>query len=230
MSDDRKYHDDEVREILDLAVGSEEARAFPRPESEGLTLAELQDIAGEVGVPPDRVTEAAAVIAARESTIAHGTTVGLPTSVGSVVPLPRSLTDREWELLVADLRTTFGGKGELTAQGSLREWSYGTVHAFLEPTEIGYQLRLTDSRETALGGMMAMGGFFLVLALLIFIVLLGKDDAGYKFAVPAFLAAAGLGSIGAGVFGLPGWSRVQTERMEHIAARAATLVAQPDTR
>jgi hypothetical protein len=142
-----------------------------------------------------------------------------------VVPLPRGPSDREWELLIAELRTTFGGKGEVTSHGGLREWSHGTLHAFIEPTETGHRLRLVDS-SLAVGGI-ALGGLALAFALLIFVVLLGKDNPGFRFAVPAFLALMGGGVVAGNALSLPKWAREQEKRMEHIGRRAASLLAQP---
>jgi len=228
VSKERKYQDDEIRQILDLAIGQEDAPARSLPSVDGLTLVELQEVGREVGLPPDRISQAVAVFEARGESVPRGTTLGLPTSVGRVVPLPRNLSDREFELLIAELRTTFGGKGEVTSQGGLREWSHGTLHAFIEPTETGHRLRLTDS-SVAVGGIF-LGGSLMALALLVFVVLLGKDDPGFKFAVPAFFCLVG-GRLAAGsAMMLPRWARVQEKRMEHISRYAASLLALPGSR
>jgi hypothetical protein len=226
MSNQRRYQDHEIREILDLAIGQDDAPARSLRTVDGLTLPELQDVGREVGLAPDRITQAVAAFEGRGEPVPRGTRLGLPMSVGRVVPLARDPSEREWELLVAELRSTFGGKGELTSHGGLREWTSGTLHAFVEPTETGHRLRLTDSREMALGGI-AVGGSFLALALLIFVVLLGKVDPGFKFAVPVFFSLIGGGLIAGSTMTLPGWAREQERRMEHIGRRAAALLASP---
>ena len=226
MSKERRYQEHEVRQILDLAIGPEGAPAQSFPAVEGLTLLQLQEVGREVGLPPNRITQAVAAFEGRGESVPRGTTLGLPTSVGTIVALPRSPTDREWELLIAELRTTFGGKGAVTSHGSLREWSNGTLHAFIEPTDTGHRLRLSDSRVGAVGGI-ALGGFLMAFALLIFVLLLGKDDPGYRFAAPAFFALMGGGLIAGSVLSLPGWAREQERRMEHINRRALSLLAPP---
>jgi plasmid stability protein len=120
MSNERRYQDHEIRQILDLAIDQEDGPAQSLPAADGLTLLELQEVGREVGLPPERITQAAAALEGRGESLPRGTTLGLPTSVGRAVPLPRSPSDREWELLIAELRTTFGVKGEVTAQGGLR--------------------------------------------------------------------------------------------------------------
>jgi hypothetical protein len=228
MGNERRYPDHEIRQILDLAIGEEDGPARSLPAVDGLTLVQLQEVGREIGLPPDRIAQAVAAFEGRGVATPRGKTLGLPTSVGRVVPLPRDLTDREWELLVAELRTTFGVKGEVTSDGALRTWSHGTLHAFLEPTGSGYRLRLTDS-SLAMAGMV-FGGALMAFALVIFIVLLGKDNPGFRFAVPAFLALLGGGLAGGSAASLPKWAREQERRMEHIARHAASLLALPASR
>jgi hypothetical protein len=223
---ERRYQDHEIRQILDLAIGQEDAPAQSLPAVDGLTLHELKEVGRGVGVPEYRIAQAVAVFEARGVSSPRGTTLGLPTSVGSIVPLPRSPSDREWELLIAELRTTFGGKGVVTSHGSLREWSHGTVHAFVEPTETGHRLRLADSNVTPVGGI-TLGGFLLAFALLIFVVLLGKDDPGARFAVPVFFSLIGASLVAGSVVSLPKWAREQEKRMEHINSRVVSMLASP---
>jgi hypothetical protein len=224
MSKDRKYQDHEVRQIIDLAIGQEDAPSPSLPMGDGLTLVQLQEVGREVGLSPNRISQAVAAFEQRGVVLPRAKALGLPISVGSVVSLPRSLTDREWERLIAELRTTFDAKGEVTSHGSLREWSNGTLHAFLEPAETGYRLRLTDSRAAALGAGTLFGGFFLTLGVLIFLVLLGREDAGFKILFPLFMSAGGAGIMALGALTTPGWARVQEKRMEHISTFTTSLL------
>lgn len=226
MSEERRYQDHEIRQILDLAIGQEDAPAQSHPAVDGLTLRELQEVGHEVGLPPDRITQAVAVFEGHRESVPRGTTLGLPTSVGRIVSLPRSPSDREWELLIAELRTTFGGSGVVTSQGGLREWSNGTLNAFIEPTEAGHRLRLAASNDAPVAGIV-LGGVLLAFALLILVVLLGKDALDYRLAVPAFFSLFGGSLIAGSVMVLPGWAREQERRMEHISRHAVSLLALP---
>jgi len=225
MSRERRYQDHEIRQILDLAIGEDDGAAVPHPAVDGLTLLELQEVGREVGLPPERITHAVAAFEGRGEAVARATTLGLPTSVGRIVPLPRNPSDREWELLIAELRTTFGVKGEVTVQGGLREWSHGTLHAFIEPTATGHRLRLADSSAAVAG--IGFGGLLLAFAVLILVVLLGKDDPGSRLAVPAFFSLLGGGLVAGSAMSLPKWARKQDQRMEHIARHAASLLSLP---
>lgn len=229
MSNERRYKDDEVRQILDLAIGEDEAPARTLPPSEGLTLVQLQDVGREVGVPPSRMAQAVAAFESLGEVVPRGKFLGLPTEVGHVVPLPRNLSDREWELLVARLRTTFGVKGESKSDGGMREWSHGNLHAFIEPTDTGYRLRLTDTNAGAVVAMFG-GGFFLAMATMIFVVLLGKVDPGFKFIVPGFFSVIGGGLLGGGARMLPRWARQTEERMAELTNYAASLTGREPAR
>lgn len=61
--DERKFTDQEVREILKRAVEKAPSRTLVK--SEGLSLAELKSIGGEVGIDPDRLEDAARAVTVR---------------------------------------------------------------------------------------------------------------------------------------------------------------------
>lgn len=73
----------------------------------------------------------------------------MPISVGRSVTLPRAPTDREWEQLVGELRETFHASGKDRSQGDLRQWTNGNLHAYVEPTEDEYRLRLGTRKGNA---------------------------------------------------------------------------------
>jgi hypothetical protein len=228
MGEDRRYRDSEIREIFELAQRSEDAGVPALPAADGLTLAELEEVGREVGVPREQLARAVAEFEGRGQILPRGTALGMPSSVGRTVPLPRAPTEREWELLIAELRTTFGAKGEVTSHGGLREWSNVYMHAFIEPTAEGYRLRLADSISGA-AAMPVIGGFFIAFALLILIVLLGKDDPGFRFVVPAFFTLIGGGMIVGTRVALPRWADERERQMEHITQWATALIGAPES-
>jgi hypothetical protein len=227
MTNERRYQDHEIREILDLAIDEESNLGGSVTAADGLTLRQLQEVGQEVGVSPDRIAQAAVVVAARRDAPTLETTRWLPTAVERTVPLPRNLSDREWEWLVAELRTTFGGKGEVSVQGGMREWSFGRVQVFIDQTQTGYRLRLSDVNASA--GAIVLGGAMLALALMIFVVLLGKADAGFKFIVPAVFTALGGGLMLGSALSLPRWARRQQDGMLHIEQHVAKLLEAAST-
>lgn len=228
MSTERRYEDHEVRQIIDLAIGEDDAPAPSLRSGDGLTLGQLQEVGREVGLSPSRIAQAVATFEGQGALLPRTRSLGLPTSVGSVVSLPRAPTEREWERLVAELRMTFGEKGEVTSHGGLREWSYGSLHAFVEPAETGYRLRLTDSFAAALGVSTMFGGLFLALGLLTTVILLSRGDAGLKYLVGLFMSAGGGGAMAFSALSAPRWARTQEQRMEHLSRFAAALLAAPE--
>src|SRR5262245_46169416 len=155
----RRYRDEEVREIFSLATtGSTRDPSLPA-ESSGLTLDELQRIGQEAGIDPARVAQAAERLDARGRSAPVRRSLGLPVGVSRVVDLPRAPTDREWERLISEFRTTFGTQGSTTTSGGLREWSQGNLHISVEPTADGEQLRLSTVKEDAI----ALNGLGLVM-------------------------------------------------------------------
>ena len=223
MTEERRYRNHEIREILDLAVRDDESDLKPLPEADGLTASELQDVALEVGVAPDRLARAVALFEGRAQSVPRGTTLGMPTSVGRMVSLPRAPTDHEWESLVSELRATFGGQGEVTSRSGVREWSNGSLLAFVEPTLSGYRLRVTDSMVAALGATL-FGSFLLAFAVMILVVLLGKDDPGFRFVVPAIFGSIGVAMIAAPWIALPRWANEREAQMESVMGRARALL------
>src|SRR5918995_656465 len=91
--DERRFNDDEVAAIFakatDVKTTTRQRNLQP---SDGLTLAELQEIGREVGIAPDRVAQAAASID-RVGTATSRRFLVLPLGVGRTVELDRRLSD-----------------------------------------------------------------------------------------------------------------------------------------
>src|SRR5687768_3064339 len=165
MADERRYQEDEVAEIFEAASAPALSRGDAAP-NQGLTLAELQAIGREVGIAPERIAEAASSLARSQPALPRRTELGMPVSAGHVVELPRALTDREWALVVGDLRETFRARGKDSSQGETRQWSNGNLHAFVEPTRTGYRLRLGTVKGDAMA-LNRMGGFGIAMGALV---------------------------------------------------------------
>ena len=229
MADERKYQEDEVSEIFALAASAGDADLPPLAHQQGLTLDELQEVGREVGLAPERIAEAAAAIDARPEALPRRTLLGVPVSVGRVVELPRAPTERQWQVLVSELRATFGARGRVHSQGEMREWRNGNLHAFLEPTETGHRLRLGTyngraKAVTAVGTVGAVVGLFLLATS-------GLDERtfGTVFAtlIPALFALAGGGTLTWHALWSRRWAGERERQMEHIAGRARALLDGP---
>jgi hypothetical protein len=220
----RRYGDEEVREILSLATtGDTLERPLPA-ESGGMTLDELQRIGEEAGIEPERVAQAAQTLDARGKVAPVRRSFGLPVGVSRIVPLPRAPTDREWEQLIAEFRSTFARHGQATTSGGLREWSSGSLHISVEPTAHGEQLRLTTLKEDAV----ALNGLSLVMAGMSVIfgaVVAAAGKPGKALVVLGMFGAMALATFGTNVVRLPRWARERERQMEEIAEHAVKLLS-----
>ncbi|HEX6037767.1 hypothetical protein [Longimicrobium sp.] len=229
MLDERRYGDDEVAEIFRAAAtpaapaaGGGSAAVAP---AAGFTLAELQSIGGEAGLAPERVAQAAAALDLRRNVVVRRD-LGIPVSVGRTVELPRAPMDREWEMIVADLRDTFRARGRVEVNGDLREWRNGNLHAYVEPTPAGYRLRIRTTKGDA-AGTNRMGAMSLVAALVTLVIMFASGTLAESFFVPMMLALMGAGTLGYNALRLPGWASEREAQMEEVAARAVSLLSAP---
>jgi hypothetical protein len=215
---ERHYNEAEVRRILELATRPTDAQPAARAQS-GMTLAEIQSIAGEVGIDAGAIARAAASLDAAAVHPARRS-LGIPIEVGHTVHLPRPLTDDEWEQLVAELRSTFRARGNVRVKGNTREWYNGNLHARVEPGPSGYRLRMGTIKGDASGfntlGVMGIlgGGATLLLA----------GDPQSAIAASGVLGAMGAGTLIANLFRLPRWRAERRSQMRHIATRVAAMV------
>lgn len=225
MTHERTYGEAEVAEIFKAAAAQRGAGSRAPAPADGFTLAELQAIGGEVGLAPERVAQAAAAVDIRRGAVARRE-LGMPVSVGRSVELPRAPTDREWEMLVADLRETFGARGRVGTRGDVREWTHGNLHAYVEPTPTGHRLRLGTTKGNALAAN-RMGGVALAMAVVWLVVLAASGALPEAVFVPLAMALLGGGALAFNALRLPGWARERESQMEAVAARACALLAAP---
>jgi hypothetical protein len=211
---ERRYNEAEVSAIFAKAVEGQQPAHVPASRQEGLTLTELQQIGGEIGLTPDVVAHAARTLDAGP----HGGVrrlFGMPIGVERTIVLDRWMTDAEWEQLVVQLRVVFQARGALSAHGNFRQWTNGNLQALLEPTPTGHRLRLTTRKQSARSGMGAgmaaigMGGV---------VAAAGAVGGHLGAAAPGILTMVlmGAGMIGFSVLPLRSWARVRGEQMDAI--------------
>jgi hypothetical protein len=224
---ERRYRDEEVREIFSVATTGDAREQSPPVEPGGLTLQELQRIAEEAGIDPARVAQAAS------SLDVHGKadvrrSFGVPTTVSRVVVLPRAPTDHEWELLVAEFRNTFGVKGQTTGSGGLREWSHGYLNVCVEKTVRGDQLRMSTRRDD--GPLFnAIGIGMTTFAAILSAALAAGGKPAKALGILVIFGGIGLSFLGVSQFmlRLPRWARARERQMETIAEVAVKLLSNP---
>ena len=220
----RRYGDEEASEIFRLATTSGTPQQALPGQSDGLTLAELQRIGQEAGIEPAQIAQAAASLDARGRPSPVRRSFGLPIGVSRVVELPRAPTDREWEQLIAEFRTTFGAQGRVTSTGSMREWSVGNLHICVEPTRHGQQLRLSTRKEDA-SVLNAMSALMAGMATLMGAVGMAAGHPAKALTFIGLFGGMSLASFGANVIRLPRWARERERQMEAIAEHTVDLLS-----
>jgi len=218
---DRRYSEAEAAEIFKRAAELESNAPRALAATEGLSLAELQEIGREAGLQPDLVERAA-----RDSSATGAVTtrrlLGLPLSVGHTIELERSLSDSDWARLVSDLRDTFEAKGVLRHDGPFRQWSNGNLHVLVEPTRVGHRVRFRTTNGSAMSmltaGTMSLGISVILSALF---VLSGRGEAVAGLTGIAFIGASGAVMAVLGALRLPAWARTRKHQMEELASRVA---------
>lgn len=213
---ERRYDDDEVREILSLATTGEAREQSRISDSNGLTLTELQRIGEEAGIAPARIAHAAAQLNARVATPPLKRSFGLPVGMTRVVEIPRAPTDREWEQMIAEFRTVFGSQGTSTINGGLREWTDGETTISVEPGRSGEQLRLHSLKADAviLNGMtFIMGAMAAIMGAVV--AASGKGDKALT--VLGLFGGIGLTMFAVNLFRLPSWSRRREQQLKDVA-------------
>ncbi len=223
MTEPRRYGEDEIREIFELATRQRAADAPRSAEHQGLTLEELQQIGREVGVEPAAVVRAAATLALRPVRYPRRTSFGFPVEVGRAVPLPRPLTDEEWEELVSKLRSTFRARGRLSHPGAPREWSNGNLHAVVERADSGYRLRL-GTRKGDAASLNALGVAGVVTGAVAFGAMFLSGELASSVFVPWMIGGSGAAALLANAVRLPGWAQRREEQMDRVADHAAAMV------
>ena len=230
MTHDRRYSKDEVAQILEAATDPQAAgdRSLPPgPPGDGITLAELQDIGREVGIPEESIELAASRL--DSPVVAESPPVkflGMRIGVGRTVYLDRPVSDHEWDLLVVDLRETFNARGTIRQEGSFRQWSNGRLQALLEPTDSGERLRLKTVKSSARTSIL-MGGTMLTLFVLYAAgILVGGEAAGFVTLGLAWLVGASF--FGRYWFRLPRWAATRERQMEEVSGRLVAALSAAD--
>jgi len=211
---ERRYSEDEAADIFRLAAELEERSPRAIVRTDGLTVAQLQEIGREAGLNPDLIARAATSATTSVSAKAIRS-FGLPLGVGRTIELDRPLSDQEWEQLVSDLRQTFDARGVLRHDGPFREWSNGNLHVLVEPTPGAHRIRFRTSnglsRTLLIGGSISLvtSGLVATISML--------TGGGATDAMGLMSMAVAL--IGVGALRLPSWARRRRRQMDDLAER-----------
>ncbi|HYW52026.1 MAG TPA: hypothetical protein VE861_15535 [Gemmatimonadaceae bacterium] len=190
----------------------------------GLTVAQVQEIARDVGLSPDAVSRA--LIESASGALLPATvdrSLGVPVGVAKDITLPGRLSDEGWDVLVSMLRSTFGARGKEVQSGVVREWRNGKLRIAVEPAAGGSRLRMSTEKDGALRVPALAGGF----SLLQVVTLLAQPgtNAGAT-AAAAVVGALGVACVAWPFLSLPKWGRTRADQFDAVA-REAMRLAEP---
>ena len=218
---ERRFSDAEVAQIFERAASGHAIQTTRAPE--GMTLAELQSIGHEVGIPAEQITRAALSLSSDEAKPTRRF-LGMTTGVAHTVHLARKLTDDEWERFIVQVRETFNAQGTMSREGSLKQWNNGNLRVMLEPTDAGHRVRFQTVKGDAPG---LLGGGLVMIAVAgageVTAVLTGSGNDVGLLASFGFLGAMGIAAAGITAFRLPRWARTRKAQMEELGARASAM-------
>jgi hypothetical protein len=222
---ERRFSDAEVAQIFERATSRHALQ--PTHAAEGTTLAELQRIGKEVGIPAEQIARAALSLSPGAAKPTERF-LGMTTGVGHTVHLARKLTDEEWERFLVEVRETFNARGTMTTQGSFKQWSNGNLQVWLEPTDTGHRVRFQTVKGMARG--IFSGGVLIGIAALIgetTAVLTGvAHDVGLVTSL-GVLGAIGIGTAATTALRLPRWATERKVQMEQLGARVSAMALNP---
>lgn len=224
---ERRFNEDEVADIFARATETPSSGQLQAAPSDGMTLAQLQEIGREVGIPAESIARAALDLD-RTPPPPPRRLLGLPLGVERTVQLGRKINDDEWERIVVLLRETFNARGKMTGQGSLRQWTNGNLQALLEPTANGQRLRLRTVKGNAMGQL--VGGIALSSfsgAMLLASQVAGATSDNGRLMATGFMGVMGVAMFATSALGLPRWARTRQQQMDAIAATLEREFALP---
>lgn len=142
----RLFSEKEISGVLRRAAEMQEAAGSADPH--GLSLEELKEIAAETGIDPRYVAAAVAELergATPEDKKFHF--LGGPLSIDLERVVEGTLSETEWEEMIAETRRTLGSVGTVGRVGQTVEWVNQTGqhqqgHEHLSATSLGGQTRL----------------------------------------------------------------------------------------
>ncbi len=224
---ERRFDENETAEIFARATEAQPAGARALPSSEGMTLAQLQEIGAEAGISPEQIAAAARALD-RPTPPTPPRFLGVTLGVARTVELDRRMSTEEWERLVVLLRDTFQARGVVRVDGALRQWTNGNLQVLVEPTEQGDRIRLRTRNGNA-QGLLSVGSVLLASA-----GLLALSGVAGGFLGPAqplgtliALIGGGLSTMGLALVRLRAWVPLRAQQMEEIADRLEASTTAP---
>ncbi len=195
-TDRRKYREPEVKQIVKRAA---EKQAVAPTEDSALTVGGIEQIAAEVGIPPERVRQAVGSLQTDAGGPKRGGIFGLSPKIELQRVIDAEVSQDEYATLLAEIRVTFGEAGRLNETlGRSLSWNSLSfqnsfegagrlIHISVNPKAGKTRVSVTESVGAHPGLLVVAGGTLTAVA---------------AAAVLTFTGASGIlaGAVVAGVF------------------------------
>lgn len=163
----RRYDEDEVRRILERAT--ELQRDLPGPTgSDGVTLAELEEIATEAGIDRTLIRRAAREMdVGAEEAGGWATVAGASPKILLERTLPGEIPDEAFEILATEIQRFVGSHGQPAVLGRTLSWRSETpastrlLHVMVTSRDGETHIRIAERLHQLAGGLFGgiVGGF-----------------------------------------------------------------------
>ena len=120
----RRFDDQEVSRILERAAELQHREPLAPPETSGMTLAELEQVATEAGIDPQHVRNAAAALERDAVTpgLSGAGLLGAPLRLELERTVDREVAPGAYEELAETIRNTLSTPGHVSTLGKSFEW------------------------------------------------------------------------------------------------------------
>lgn len=218
----RLFNEKEVGELIQRATELHEGAAGASDQS--LSLEEVEHIASELGISPQHVRSAALELSQTSRAQKKFSLFGAPFSVSHSRILSEPMNDEQWALVVAELRRSFGSRGQAETIGDTKEWSR-TVEDMGTIMYGEMVSARSEEEQTSLALKKHFGGLgflmYFVAAIAWFLgslIVLESLDLPQTINFILF-AAAGVGGFAAIRAGVSRWKKRQLENLKALADR-----------
>lgn len=155
--EDHRFSDEELRRIFEDAAQSETRRGTPVQSGKGYTIADIREIAQEVGIDSAAIDRAAAnVLASEEAPATSSHWLGFSRVVHAESVIRRGLSSAEMRLVALQAERILGRRGQLRDSGDWVEWRdiKDRLYVGVVRGENRTRIRVIadQSRELVLGG------------------------------------------------------------------------------
>lgn len=219
----RLYGDKEISRIIKRAAELQEQKGRAGSAGPGISIAELEQIARDLGIDPTYLRQAVAELGSGIDTPAKSSLLG-ETLIEARRLVKSEMSDLEWEMMVQEIRRALGCTGETGKLGNAVEWKTSdkelvTYQVTASPREGQTDIQIVSRRDGA-----AFLTYFVSGLLGLFTAL---SVAAPSFSNPVELLAAGgvlVGVMTTARLLVGRWSRKQKQVINRLVDKLETIV------